>query len=126
MQFPTDAICLPGVEERLALGQVSFIEEMADIAVCGDRFTRFGTAFVATDMDGDGVVDLAVGEPYAGYGELAYGGAVRVFHGYLREGGERGGRMQGCMDSRRAGSSGALRPRVASAPAWSTRRWEGG
>ena len=35
-----DATCLPGIEERLAQGEVSFIEEMADIAVCGDKFTR--------------------------------------------------------------------------------------
>ena len=38
------------------------------------------------DLNGDSMLDLAVGEPYAGYGNLSYGGAVTVFYGSMQDG----------------------------------------
>ena len=76
------------------------VEEMADITICGkdmfsrlvlwisflDMIPRFGSSFGVADLNFDSILDLVVGEPYTGYGDLTYGGVVKVFYGVLEAG----------------------------------------
>ena len=50
------------------------------------RLIRFGTSLGVADLNKDGLKDLVVGEPYAGYHELQYEGGVTILFGSLDEG----------------------------------------
>ena len=52
-----------------------------------EELSRFGTSLGVADLNKDGFLDLVVGEPYAGYQDLQYGGGVAVLLGNLGEGG---------------------------------------
>ena len=52
-----------------------------------EEVIRFGTSLGVADLNKDGLMDLVVGEPYAGYHELQYEGGVTVLFGSLGEGG---------------------------------------
>ena len=52
-----------------------------------EKLARFGTSLGVGDFNKDGLLDLVVGEPYAGYQDLQYGGGVAVLLGNLGEGG---------------------------------------
>ena len=52
-----------------------------------EKLARFGTSLGVGDINKDGLLDLVVGEPYAGYQDLQYGGGVAVLLGNLGEGG---------------------------------------
>ena len=47
---------------------------------------RFGSSLGLADPNKDGLVDLVVGEPYAGYRELNYEGGVTILFGRLEGG----------------------------------------
>ena len=51
-----------------------------------EKLSRFGTSLGVGDFNKDGLLDLVVGEPYAGYQDLQYGGGVAVLLGNLGEG----------------------------------------
>jgi len=68
-------------------GSQHVVEEVADLKICGDGFSRFGTSLGVADLDKDGLMDLVVGEPYAGYHELQYEGGVTILFGSNGEGG---------------------------------------
>ena len=50
------------------------------------KIHRFGSSLGLADLNKDGLVDLVVGEPYAGYHELSYEGGVTVLFGRLEGG----------------------------------------
>ena len=59
---------------------------MADITLCAEKeYTRFGTSLAVLDVNNDGFLDIAIGEPYSGAESLTYGGGITV---YLGAGGE--------------------------------------
>ena len=47
------------------------------------KIHRFGSSLGLADLNKDGLVDLVVGEPYAGYHELSYEGGVTILFGRL-------------------------------------------
>ena len=56
------------------------------MTICGKKeYARFGTSLSVIDLNGDGVLDLAVGEPYSGAETLMYDGGVQVFFGKRAE-----------------------------------------
>ena len=50
------------------------------------KIHRFGSSLGLADLNKDGLVDLVVGEPYAGYQELSYEGGVTILFGRLEGG----------------------------------------
>jgi len=79
--------CVYAIQNVEALeGDQHVIEDVADIKFCKEDFSRFGSSLGLADLNKDGLVDLVVGEPYAGYHELSYEGGVTILFGRLEGG----------------------------------------
>jgi len=74
------------LDYKKKLQPTNLIENMADITLCAEKEnTRFGTSLAVLDVNNDGILDIAIGEPYNGAESLSYGGGITV---YLGAGGE--------------------------------------
>ena len=74
-------------ENNLSADSSNIIEDVASVEVCSNsEYARFGSSFVVTDVNGDGVKDLIIGEPYTGAENLEYHGGVSVYWGDVTTG----------------------------------------
>ena len=65
---------------------MSYIEDIADLTICSEKeYARFGSSLAVIDINLDGVLDIVVGEPYAGADTLSYDGGVQVLFGILQD-----------------------------------------
>ena len=67
---------------KLSHTSTNYIEDVASLEICSEsEYARFGSSFVVTDVNGDGVEDIVIGEPYTGAEDLQYHGGVIVYLG---------------------------------------------